>query len=209
MLAGQALRGKMRRISAVIAGLGCPAKFSRHKFMIINCMKMIMIFTIGTSNRTLGEFLQELERRQITVLIDVRSSPYSRLPWFNRGQIEKWAEHQGCMYKHEGGILGGRSETSVDHPDYLAALDRILSGAGRENIAIFCAEGDPAACHRSWDVGASLLVRHGVIARSILRDGREEDVTDTLRRVPPANISACIAGQVSSALLRDYRSGCL
>lgn len=205
MLAGRVLRGKEPRISALVAGLGCPAKCSRHKFMIINHMDMIMIFTIGTSNRTLVEFLQELERRQITVLIDVRSSPYSRLPWFNRGQIEKWAEHQGCMYRWDGQILGGRSETPVDHPDYLAALDRILSGAGRENIAIFCAEGDPAACHRSWDVGASLLVRYGVIARSILRDGREEDVTDTLRRVPPKNISACIADQVSHALSGEVR----
>ena len=77
--------------------------------------------------------------------------------------------------------------------------------AGRENIAIFCAEGDPAACHRTWDIGASLLVRYGVIARSILRDGREEDVTDTLRRVPPANISACIADQVSHALSGEVR----
>lgn len=209
MLAGQALRGKEARISALVAGLGCPAKCSRHKFMIINYMEMIMIFTIGTSNRTLVEFLHELERRQITVLIDVRSSPYSRLRWFNRGQIEKWAEHQGRFYRFEGQILGGRSETPVDHPDYLAALDRILSGAGRENIAIFCAEGDPAACHRSWDVGASLLVRHGVIARSILRDGREEDITDTLRRVPLANISACIAGQVLSELFGDDRLDCL
>ena len=100
------------------------------------------------------------------------------------------------------------SVTSTDAVRQLAATrhrGQRVSVAGRENIAIFCAEGDPAACHRTWDIGASLLVRYGVIARSILRDGREEDVTDTLRRVPPANISACIADQVSHALSGEVR----
>ena len=166
-----------------------------------------MIFTIGTSNRPLGEFLHELECRQITVLIDVRSSPYSRLPWFNRGQIEKWAEHQGRFYRWEGLVLGGRSETPRDHSDYLAALDRILTGAGSENVAIFCAEGDPAACHRTYDVGASLLVRYGVVARSILRDGREEDVTDSLIRVASSNISECIKQAVQAVVIGDGRPG--
>ena len=165
-----------------------------------------MLYTLGTSNRPLGEFIHELEHRNITYLVDVRSTPYSRLPWFNRRQIEKWAEHQGRMYRWEGAVLGGRSETPRDHPDYLAALDRIISGAGRENIAVFCAEGDPAACHRTYDVGASLLARYGVVARSILRDGREEDVIESLRRVAPGTISGCIEAAVQKAIASDDRS---
>jgi hypothetical protein len=166
-----------------------------------------VIFTIGTSNRPLGDFTQALDRRRITQLVDVRSSPYSsRFPWFNRHQIERWAEHQGRLYRWEGAVLGGRSETPLDHPDYMDALDRLLSGAGRENVAIFCAEGDPAACHRTYDVGASLLVRYGVVARSILRDGREEDVTESLRRVACSNISECIEAAVRELISRDGRS---
>jgi uncharacterized protein (DUF488 family) len=162
---------------------------------------MLMIWTIGTSNRTLGEFLYELERRKITCLIDVRSSPYSsRFPWFSRQQIERWTERQALMYSWQGSILGGRSDTPLDHPDYIATLERILSCAGRENVAIFCAEGDPAECHRTWSVAASLLVRHGVIAQSILRDGREEAVIDSLRRVPLASIEHCIAPAVRTAI---------
>ena len=160
-----------------------------------------MIYTLGTSNRSLSEFFHELRLREITYLIDVRSSPYSsRFPWFNRQQIEWRAEHQGRMYRWEGAVLGGRSEMPLDHPNYIAVLDRMLSAAGRENVAIFCAEGDPADCHRTWSVAASLLARYGVVAKSILRDGREEDVTDSLRRVASGSISECIDDQVRRAI---------
>lgn len=148
-----------------------------------------MIFTIGYSTRTLPEFLRELERRRITQLVDVRSSPWSRNAPFNVPQIEQWAERAGIMYRRCGEVLGGRTEISLGDPRYLAALDRLLEAACREPLVVMCSEGDPAQCHRSWDVGASLLVRYGVVARSILRDGRDEDLTDTLRRVPASRIA--------------------
>lgn len=148
-----------------------------------------MIYTIGYSTRSLPEFLRELERRGITQLCDVRSSPWSRNQPFNANQIERWAERGGIFYRQEGRVLGGRTEIPLDHPDYLSALDRLLDAACREPLAIMCSEGDPAQCHRTWDVGASLLVRYGVIARSILRNGREEDLIDSLRRVPASRIA--------------------
>ncbi|MCB2074956.1 MAG: DUF488 domain-containing protein [Novosphingobium sp.] len=148
-----------------------------------------MIFTIGTSNRSLPEFLHELQKRRITRIIDVRSSPYSRVPWFNIKRIMDWSEQASIHYRHEGEILGGRSKIPVDDPVYIEALERIIEASCRERVAIFCAEGDPAQCHRSWDVAASLLVRYGVIARSILREGQEEDITDTLRRVDQRNFA--------------------
>lgn len=146
-----------------------------------------MIFTIGYSNRTLPEFLGELDRRSITQIIDVRSSPWSRNAAFNAPQIEKWSGSHGIMFRQWGDVLGGRAEISLDDPRYIERLEQIIDAARRERIAIFCAEGDPAACHRSWDIGASLLIRYRVIARSICRDGREEDITDTLIRVRPTS----------------------
>lgn len=146
-----------------------------------------MIFTIGYSNRTLPEFLGELDRRSITQIVDVRSSPWSRNAAFNAPQIEKWSESHGVMSRQWGDVLGGREDIALDDPRYTERLEQIIDVAHRERIAIFCAEGNPAACHRSWDIGASLLIRYGVIARSICRDGREEDITDTLARVRPTN----------------------
>ncbi len=145
-----------------------------------------MIYTIGYSNRSLPDFLSELARRQITKLWDVRSSPYSRNAAFNAPQIERWAEHSGIFYRQAGNVLGGRADIALDDPRYLSALNDLLTSACREPLAIMCAEGDPAQCHRTWDVGASLLVRYGVVARSILRDGREEDVTETIARTSPS-----------------------
>lgn len=146
-----------------------------------------MIFSIGTSNRSLPEFLRELDRRKITCIVDVRSSPWSRNAPFCAPAIERWSERHGVLYRREGEILGGRSELPLDDPRYTDRLGAIISAACREPVAIFCAEGDPADCHRSWDIGASLLVRYGVIVRGILRDGREEDITDTLARVNPSS----------------------
>ncbi|MCY1670176.1 DUF488 domain-containing protein [Novosphingobium sp. SL115] len=151
-----------------------------------------MLYTIGYSTRTLPEFLRELERRQITQLWDVRSSPWSRNQPFNANQIERWAERAGILYRQEGKVLGGRTAIPLDHPDYLAALDRILDAACREPVALMCSEGRPEDCHRTTDIAASLLARLGIIARSICRDGSDEDVTDTLQRVPAGRIDAVI-----------------
>jgi len=157
-----------------------------------------MIFTIGYSDRSLPQFLHELERRGITHLVDVRSSPWSRNVPFNAPQIERWAGKAGIMYRQCGAVLGGRTEIALDDPVYLAALDRLLDAACREPLTIMCVEGRPEDCHRTWDVGASLLARYGVIARSILRDGNEEDLTDTLKRVPPSRFSPLISAALDS-----------
>jgi uncharacterized protein (DUF488 family) len=151
-----------------------------------------MIFTIGYSTRTLPEFLRELDRRGITQLWDVRSSPWSRNQPFNANQIERWAERSGILYRQYGEILGGRADIALDHPDYLIALDRLLDAASREPLAIMCAEGRPEDCHRTTDIAASLLARYGLIVRSICRDGSDEDVTDTLQRVPASRIDPLI-----------------
>lgn len=151
-----------------------------------------MIYSIGYSDRTLPQFLHELERRGITQMIDVRSSPWSRNAAFNAKQIAQWSERAGILYRQEGDILGGRAEVPLDHPDYLAALHRILDAACREPVVLMCAEGRPEDCHRTGDIAASLLARFGVITRSICRDGADEDVTDTLRRVPAGRIDPVI-----------------
>ena len=148
-----------------------------------------MIWTIGYSNRSLPEFLHELQSRGITQLTDVRSSPWSRYPAFNANQIASWSDREGILYRQEGAALGGRAEIGLDHPDYIAALDRIIDAARREPLVLMCSEGDPAQCHRTWDIGASLLARYGLIVRNIKRDGTDEAVTETLTRVRISQIT--------------------
>jgi uncharacterized protein (DUF488 family) len=151
-----------------------------------------VIYTIGYSDRTLPQFLRELDQRRITQIIDVRSSPWSRNAAFNATQIMKWAERADIFYKQEGKVLGGRAKIPLDHPEYLAALDRLLDAACREQVVIMCAEGRPEDCHRSSDIAASLLARFGVVARSICRDGSDEDVTNTIKRIQKSRIDPLI-----------------
>lgn len=158
----------------------------------------LLIYSIGTSNRSLPEFVGAVRSYQITSLIDVRTSPSSRLPWFNRSMIERWAERASIFYRYEGAILGGRSHYAIDHPRYIEALNRVVEASKRERVAIFCAEGDPRDCHRSYDIAAALLVRVGIVVRHIGRDGMLEDATATLARTNPNVFSEHLRGAIST-----------
>lgn len=151
-----------------------------------------MIFTIGYSNRSLPEFLDELARRDIRQLWDVRSSPWSRNAAFNATQIIQWSERAGIYYKQCGEIFGGRSEIAIDDPIYIRLLNQLITAAKRDIVAIMCAEGDPALCHRSWSIGASLFVNWKVSVTSILRNGAVEDIGTTINRVRRSNFSPTI-----------------
>ena len=142
-----------------------------------------MIFTIGTSNRSLPEFTFELQRRRITHLVDVRSNPYSRHVWFNAPRIEMWSERCGIMYRQEGEVLGGRSDVQIKSARYRRALEGLRDSAVSEHVAIFCSEGAPEQCHRCYQVGAALLGEFGLAAINILRNGEDEDIRETLKRV--------------------------
>lgn len=147
-----------------------------------------MIFTIGYSNRSISEFGYEIERRGVTQIVDVRSSPWSRNPYFTRDRLARWAERSGRMYRWDGAVLGGRSVFAPDSQPYREALERLIASAKGEHVAILCAEGEPEHCHRCYDVGAGLLALYEVPTVNIRRDGSDEDVRATMKRIPTERI---------------------
>ena len=161
-----------------------------------------MLYTIGTSNRDGDDFFRQLDRRGVHQLVDVRSSPYSRSPWAGREALQIAATRHGIQYAWSGSLLGGRHPIPTTHRDYQIAADAVLDATDAGPVAIFCAEGDPAQCHRSWKVAAYLLVQHGVVASNILRNGQEEDVMDTLRRTRPVDVPACLRDDVRRIISR-------
>ncbi len=163
-----------------------------------------MIFTIGYSNRNLPEFLHELSSRGVRQLWDVRSSPWSRNASFNASQITKWSERASIYYRQCGEVLGGRSEIAVDDPIYIDLLSQLITTAKRDIVAVMCAEGDPALCHRSWDIGASLFVNSQVNVTSILRDGTNEDIGTTLNRIRRGNFSPAILAALDNVDPMDW-----
>jgi uncharacterized protein (DUF488 family) len=151
-----------------------------------------MLFTIGTSDHSLPSFLDELARRNIRHIVDVRSQPFSRLAHFSAPQVQRWSDLAGIYYRQAGEVLGGRSAANVKGRRYIAEIDRLVTSSTREPLAIFCAEGDPRKCHRTYEVAATILVEFGLVATSILRSGNDEEVTKTLSLTKPELIPKAI-----------------
>jgi hypothetical protein len=69
---------------------------------------MTLVFSIGHSNHDWGTFKRLLETANIGTVADVRSSPASRLPHFNRAALKDRLNATGIAYIFLGSELGGR-----------------------------------------------------------------------------------------------------
>lgn len=131
-----------------------------------------MIYSIGYARMTLEALEQTLRERNIDLLIDVRSVPYSRKPGFNRNRLEKQFGVE--VYVWKGDILGGKYGPAQEAGiDFLRRLDR----EGRQ--VLMCMENDPRDCHRYQDIGVRLL-EHGIDVVH-LHDGIEETTSQIMK----------------------------
>ena len=156
----------------------------------------VSVLTIGHSNHSLETFVALLRQHDVTALTDVRSAPYSRFnPQFNRKALQDSLQAIGIRYVFLGRALGGRPDDPACYEqgrvryDRLAqtslfreGLERVVEGAGRERIALMCAEKEPLDCHRTILVGRSLVER-GVGVAHILADGALEPHDETMDRL--------------------------
>ena len=151
------------------------------------------IFTIGHSNHDEGVFLDLLSAHGIGVLVDVRSSPYSKYtPHFSKENLELSLKEQGIRYLFLGNELGGRpaSMSYYDEAGYVlygrlakskafqAGITRVLEEAYNGRVVLVCGEEDPTGCHRRLLVG-KVLLEHGANLVHIRGDGTlqtEEEV---------------------------------
>lgn len=157
---------------------------------------MNKIYTIGHSIHTTERFLELLAMHSITVVCDVRSSPYSSYnPQFNRENLIKDLKAKRIAYVYLGKELGPRS----DDPDCYAenrvqydliagtqlfqqGLDRLREGMKKYRIALMCAEKDPVTCHRTILVCRHLRTEDIEILH-ILEDGSLENNRDSEKRL--------------------------
>ena len=140
------------------------------------------LYTIGHSNHSLENFLKLLEDNNIQVLIDVRTSPYSRFsPQFNKQDLEWNLSQRTIQYRYAGKKLGGRptdpscyksGKLPKEGADYLHevnypaimkkpwfndGIDQLLQLSELQTTAIMCSEEDPAKCHRHHLIAKYLL----------------------------------------------------
>ncbi len=147
----------------------------------------LLIHTIGHSDHTATAFVDLLRQHGITLVVDVRSQPYSR--WahqFNRETLVRDLDDAGIAYRFMGDALGGRPadpalyDPGQERPDYRrveqtdayqAGIDRLLELARTERVAVMCSEGDHRHCHRHLLITQTLL-GCGVHVLHIQPDGR-------------------------------------
>jgi uncharacterized protein (DUF488 family) len=126
------------------------------------------IFTIGYGNRSIQTFIHLLKKYEIEILIDIRTSPFSR---FNPDyRIQKFEVHlikNEIRYLFLGKELGGKPtdlscyiNQQIDYDSiktkqfFRDGIEEVkaLYAAGFR-VAMMCAEQSPLDCHRKWLVG--------------------------------------------------------
>ena len=149
---------------------------------------MSSFFTIGHSNHAIEAWLALLSQHQVEVVVDIRSSPYSKYaPHFDKALIQRSVEEAGVRYLFLGAELGGRPANPAyydasghvlysrlrDDAQFKAAIVRLESGMERFRVALLCGEEDPAHCHRRLLIGR-VLAERGHTMLHIRGDGRVE-----------------------------------
>ena len=135
------------------------------------------IRTIGHSNHPIERFVALLQAAGIDLVIDVRSTPWSRrFPQFGRERLMQSLAAAGIGYRPEGEALGGKPgdcagyEDLAARPAFGAALDRLTVEAATRALCLMCAEKEPLDCHRTVLV-ARRLAERGVAVEHLLADG--------------------------------------
>jgi uncharacterized protein (DUF488 family) len=118
-----------------------------------------VIYTLGTSTRSIEEFLEILHAREIARVCDVRSFPGSRrYPHFSREPFSLSLRRAGVDYVWMGELLGGYRkggyEAYTGTEGFAAGLSRLERLASEAATAVVCAEALPWRCHRRFIAGA-------------------------------------------------------
>lgn len=144
----------------------------------------MIIYTVGHSHHELAHFILLLRSHALTLLVDVRSNPYSRYAsQYDMVTLRQVLDTAGIGYRHMP-ALGGRPDdpslrTRSGKPDYdriasspsfLKGVDALMEAANSQRTAVMCAEGDPRRCHRERLI-APILRQRGVEVLHILPDG--------------------------------------
>lgn len=129
----------------------------------------MIVYTIGHSTRSIGEFIAILQEAAATRVADVRAFPASRRhPQFNGGALNAALEDAGIDYHHMPALGGrrGRKKSGpsrnglwkveafrnfadyAETPAFATALDALEVLARERPTAFMCAEAVWWQCHR-------------------------------------------------------------
>ncbi|MBS0550040.1 MAG: DUF488 domain-containing protein [Proteobacteria bacterium] len=137
------------------------------------------IRTIGHSTHPIERFVELLKAAGVALLVDVRSTPYSRRhPQFGKERLARSLEAAGIGYAWEGAALGGKGagyNEAAAGPAFQEAMSRLIArDAAGTAVCLMCAEKEPLECHRTVLVSRRLAERGAEITH-LLADGGTRD----------------------------------
>ena len=181
----------------------------------------LIVFSIGHSNQSTETFFALLRQYEIQVLVDVRSSPYSKyVPHFNSNALIAATELSDVKYLFMGQELGGRPDGDefydagnhvlykrvAESSLFLRGIQRLKEIGRTSRIAMMCSEEDPATCHRHLLIG-HVLTQQDVSLLHIRGDGHLQDEKElTSRKEQPYYAQSLWGEQLSDQEESTWRS---
>lgn len=127
----------------------------------------LAVFMIGHSKHPWEHFAGLLTLHGIKLLVDVRTSPFSRFaPHFSQKRLVPLLESIGIAYHHEP-RLGGKPPLPLS--EQRALIEQ--SGPLTPGTCFMCSEGNFRECHRHYTL-APIFLELGVPVLQILPDGQ-------------------------------------
>ncbi len=156
------------------------------------------VYTIGHSTHEIEYFVALLNKFDINCVIDVRSSPYSRIaPQFNKPLLSSTLREHNIIYMHFEKEFGARhtkpslldKDGSVDFDkvretdEFKQGVQRLKNGLDHDyKIALMCSEANPFDCHR-FSMISYQLVKEGMHVNHILQNGNSLDNSELENRL--------------------------
>lgn len=124
------------------------------------------IYSVGYAGLDVDGLVGGLSAAGVALVVDVRLTPWSRLPGFSKKALGTALAAAGIGYRHEPDLgnpkdnrdgfrrgAAGAEEARRQLRARLAeaggpALRRLVDDAGRAPVAVLCVESDPGRCHR-------------------------------------------------------------
>ena len=113
-----------------------------------------LIYTLGTSTRSPGEFIELLTSHGVEVVVDVRRFPSSRFEHFCQEKLAHLLSEASINYVYLGEKLGGYRRGGYQNftttSEFQIGLKKLEEIAQNKRTAIICAERLPWRCHRRF-----------------------------------------------------------
>lgn len=115
---------------------------------------MKTIYTVGHSTRSLTEFMDLLLSVDLDILVDVRSRPRSRFPWFNKGYLVSLLGEKYLWMPSLGGL-----DDEITEGQFQEGLAQLVKLADKSRAVLMCSEKDFKRCHRHTKLEPELRLK--------------------------------------------------